>query len=894
MSENQLTTSQQGERLSFFKLFSEKDYRVCVPIIQRDYAQGRSTTKEVRVNFLTALHDYLTEEIPGRDLDFVYGTIESDKKNGDTFVPLDGQQRLTTLFLLHWYLAQICDNDKVKESYFKAVLRNGKSRFTYLTRPSSTEFCDALMSHSYDMDSLLPPDKKLSNALSKTIRNSSWFYLSWRHDPTIQSMLTMLDAIHAQFHGENEKRFLALLIDNEKPIITFLFLDLGLFKLTDDLYIKMNSRGKPLTPFENFKAKYEQSLESVDLGKEKFQLEFDSETEEVSLSRYFSHKIDAQWANLLWQYKDIQNRENTPTDNTFDDEIMNFIRVVFTNRFAALNDCSAKAASDTLDYLRGAESARKLADYFDILSYHKYKEFKIAFDKDDEERIKNYPDGLFEIQSRKETAYGYALALVKSLDCLENGNDKIRILVSEPYQHYFNEDAIIRQVFGHNLDSHHARVCFHAYLRFLVENGHNLQGLDEWMRVVHNLSHPENTIMNEGREMANAIKAVELMLPHSHDILAYLKTRPSISGFSSWQLFEEIVKAHLITKGDAWKNEIETVEKHGYFNSQIGFILEFSGIIPYYRLHLDCNWPPEENEVFFQAFKEYSKKAIAVFNYTYEKRVNDKEFVFERAVFTKGNYIYLGETTKKNFLSTSTVAANVKRDNSWKRFLRVPETFDQNVRDKQELVKRVFDDSRFDAEHPQESVEQICKDRTGTWLDYLIDTPDMIGYCKNGFLQFWPDESYVILLGSSQLNHYHVDLYSYHLWKVRVEPNVNLFSAFPDKDPYAPERPAIRYEGVKRTDDDPYVHLGGYSFGGRLHSLNVFYSVKEGMRQYNLQFLATDGEPFAENIQAILDEFGFVPPEGEYKGVILTVDSEQAAFDKMVEFNNRLPFDLSC
>ena len=28
----------------------------------------------------------------------------------------------------------------------------------------------------------------------------------------------------------------------------------------EDLYIKMNSRGKPLTPFENFKARFEQAI----------------------------------------------------------------------------------------------------------------------------------------------------------------------------------------------------------------------------------------------------------------------------------------------------------------------------------------------------------------------------------------------------------------------------------------------------------------------------------------------------------------------------------------------------------------------------------------------------------------------------------------------------------
>ena len=829
------------------------------------------------------------EETPERDLDFVYGTIESDPDEGRTFIPLDGQQRLTTLFLLHWYLAQIACDSKVRETYLGAVVKDGKSRFTYLTRPSSTEFCNALMTHSYDMDKLLPPDEKQDNALSKTIRNSGWFYLSWRHDPTVQSMLNMLDAIHGQFYGEKEKRFLSLLIDNEKPVVTFLFLDLGLFRLTDDLYIKMNSRGKPLTPFENFKAKYEQSLESVDSKERKFHLVFDGKKEEVSLSRYFSYNIDVRWANLLWRYRAVQNKGS----NTFDDEIMNFIRVVFTNRFAAVNDCSSKANNDILDYLRETESVRRQKDYFGFLSYHKYKEFGIAFDKDDEERLRIHPEGLFEIAQRKKAAYEYALALVSALDCLENGNDRIRILISEPYRHYFDEEAVVRQVFGHKQESHHVRVCFHAYLRFLVENGDHLEGLDEWMRVIHNLSHPENTIMNEGKEMANAIKAVEAMLPFSHNILEYLKKNPSITGFSSWQYFEERVKAYLITKSDIWKTAIEKVEKHGYFNSQIGFILEFAGIIPYFREHKDCDWSEQDDKAFFDTFCSYAKKAMAVFDHSYENRVNDKDFVFERAVLTKGDYLYLGDTAKKNFLSTSTVSSNVKRDNSWKRFLRIPETPDPVVRQKQELVKQVFDDSRFEATKPQPSLEMICGDRTGTWRDLLIDTPDMIGYCKQGFLYFWDDLPYITLFGSSQFNQYHADLHSYHLWKTRIEPNLSLFSAFPEMDPNVPDRPAKRYESVKRTDDDPYIHLGGYEFGGRTYSMNVFYSVNDGVGRYNLQLLATDGEAFAEEIQTIADGLGFTIPEGDYKGVILAVGTEEDVVNKLLEINGLLPFCLS-
>jgi uncharacterized protein with ParB-like and HNH nuclease domain len=93
---NQNETLLEGKRLSFFQLFIENNYNIEIPIIQRDYAQGRKSTFEVRELFLQALFDYLEENIPNRDLDFVYGSTEQEGEI-EKFIPLDGQQRFTTL-----------------------------------------------------------------------------------------------------------------------------------------------------------------------------------------------------------------------------------------------------------------------------------------------------------------------------------------------------------------------------------------------------------------------------------------------------------------------------------------------------------------------------------------------------------------------------------------------------------------------------------------------------------------------------------------------------------------------------------------------------------------------------------------------------------------------------
>lgn len=47
-----------GEKLSFHKLVSEKNYTIEIPIIQRDYAQGRQSVEEIRSQFLLTLNPH--------------------------------------------------------------------------------------------------------------------------------------------------------------------------------------------------------------------------------------------------------------------------------------------------------------------------------------------------------------------------------------------------------------------------------------------------------------------------------------------------------------------------------------------------------------------------------------------------------------------------------------------------------------------------------------------------------------------------------------------------------------------------------------------------------------------------------------------------------------------
>ena len=125
----------QIENVSFRKLLSECE-SIRIPEIQRDYAQGRNNeqTRKILKDFIESFLPVFNGSQENVSLDFIYGY----QRNG-AFEPLDGQQRLTMLFLLHWLFSPSDCHDLI----------NGKtSRFCYATRKSSEKFCDALVGHS--------------------------------------------------------------------------------------------------------------------------------------------------------------------------------------------------------------------------------------------------------------------------------------------------------------------------------------------------------------------------------------------------------------------------------------------------------------------------------------------------------------------------------------------------------------------------------------------------------------------------------------------------------------------------------------------------------------------------------------------------------------------------
>ncbi len=541
-----------SEKLTFQELISK--HNIEIPIIQRDYAQGRESEVDIRANFLRDLlaiiHDKKLE------LDFIYGSVKKDNDGITTLQPLDGQQRLTTLFLLHWFVA-------VKERKLHDELKKLLTKFTYETRTSSREFCIDLINKG-----IFYNEKQI---ISEQIIDTYWFFLSWKRDPTIKSMLRMLDGIQKKFGDKPE-------VWEKLNNISFHYIELQNFGLSDDLYIKMNARGKPLTGFENFKARFEQHIQKNNW-----------ENDENPIEK-FSHRIDTLWTDLFWNYRD-------ETEHIFDELLLNFFRTMAVINYALKKSTTSRDEifANNIRILRSRDEKARLVEI--PISFNQYLELD-CFDAD----------------------YFKTLKVV-----LNKLSDKKGLIEFFFDSNYVDEQRIFQGVIRNDLAYPDLVVAFAYYQYLASEENIEKEKLNSWMRIVRNLVEGSRPyLFNNANEFANALRSINELLQHRNSIVEYFAETQinSLSGFISEQFFEEKLKAELISQNEEWKNVIIEIENHKYFNGQIGFLLHW------------CKINDEPNLILF---KQYAEKSKSIFGENGLKRFDN--FIFERALLATGDYL---------------------------------------------------------------------------------------------------------------------------------------------------------------------------------------------------------------------------------------------------------------
>lgn len=493
-------------KLTLWKALEQ--YHIVIPTIQRDYAQGRKNDPkiaQIRKTFLQALVQSLTEN-QELELDFVYGYL-----NHKTLELLDGQQRLTTLFLLHCYLVHK-NKLNIKEI---DVVKERLQKFSYQTRTSSKLFISQLVAKLVEME--------WSGKPSMTIENEAWFLAVWRKDPTIISILTMLDELDSLLASKTADELNKLWVNlSNQSVLNFYLLPMDEFSLTDELYIKMNARGVQLTEFENFKAWLQGFLEhKIDTSK----------------ANAFFQSIDTTWTDLIWTMSKDWGKsfdasfnhffkicllcehqkylsKNKSVDSTNEDDIESLVSRLRLNLFISQTeymDLFSNEVSNTIDHITA------LLDFAVVKQKSQNNIFEIL--------SKDKPS--YEEQANFATAY-YFTKYIQNIDQFEDWNRISGWLVKNA-KGYYNSEKLMLSV----LD---------ALEQLAIHIGHD-----------------------------SVLDKISTLHQHQNIIELCSKT-----AFEKSHIEHEIEKAKLIIQNPAWKELLKKYEEHNYFYGRVDFILDYA------------------------------------------------------------------------------------------------------------------------------------------------------------------------------------------------------------------------------------------------------------------------------------------------------------------------------
>ncbi len=237
-----------GELYSIGEIFSN-NHRLVIPDLQRDYCWG--SNKPDSENKVYSFVDNLNKLYKNhKDSDTILGLFygyEENELNPGSIMLCDGQQRLTTIFLLLGMLNRECQNE------FENFLMSEFERMDdhepfihYAIRGNSLNFPRDLTWNFF----LLNEGK--SNVKDICV-GKSWYYHQYDLDPTIISIKNALSTIEAYISNPenniNTSDFARFIVRNLK----MMYYDMGNRENGEETFVVINTSGEPLSSVENLK-----------------------------------------------------------------------------------------------------------------------------------------------------------------------------------------------------------------------------------------------------------------------------------------------------------------------------------------------------------------------------------------------------------------------------------------------------------------------------------------------------------------------------------------------------------------------------------------------------------------------------------------------------------------
>ncbi|CAM4161574.1 DUF262 domain-containing protein [Flavobacterium antarcticum] len=224
-----------GEVCTLHKLFS-KDNVVIIPDLQRDYCWGTITIDK------NLVRDFVRNIRDNDKSDLSLGLIYGYEAPVGHIQLCDGQQRITTLFLLLGLINKKSNNAFQNQliSIFELEKDDKDPYLQYSIRESSLYFLSDLVCNFFIAKNHL----KVVD-----IKSQTWYFKDYDLDPSIQSMISALTTIEEEINVVNILNFGERIING----LSFIYYDLGTRAAGEETFVVINTTGEPLTATENLK-----------------------------------------------------------------------------------------------------------------------------------------------------------------------------------------------------------------------------------------------------------------------------------------------------------------------------------------------------------------------------------------------------------------------------------------------------------------------------------------------------------------------------------------------------------------------------------------------------------------------------------------------------------------
>ena len=330
--------------------------QIIIPEIQRDYVwqednvekflqsildnskrqekQSQELTEETLSGLSSRQRELLLRDQKANEnycqVGFIYAYPTASEISGDCYILIDGQQRMTTLFLTLLALSmKEGRQDNFRRDYFK----DDFLKLDYKVRESSHEFMQKFIPYILNRGDI------------EKISNEYWNFTEYQYDKTIKSIIANYKVIKRFIDKHDD-----LLLNYVEKYIEFWYFDTSKSDQGEKLYLYMNSRGETISPNESIKANLLRGL--------------------TNQEKHNWGKEWERWQNFFWRYR----QSNSNADRGIE-EFLKWIKFIeITRRYNKEQTKSSLSAE-----IRKIKESKKIS--LEELSLQKIESYFNAIEK---------------------------------------------------------------------------------------------------------------------------------------------------------------------------------------------------------------------------------------------------------------------------------------------------------------------------------------------------------------------------------------------------------------------------------------------------------------------------------------------------------------------------------